>query len=182
VTKQRLQLKQYRGFYIKANMEALKKFTDQLNFQLTQDQKNAILDILKDLQKGKPMNRLLQGDVGSGKTIVAAIAALMIVKNNYQVALMAPTEILAEQHFRTFTQLFKDFDITIGLITSTTTQITWKGLVSILTKKFLKNCAQHKSNCYWHSCINSKNVRLPHLGLAIIDEQHRFGVEQRKNF
>ncbi len=93
------------------------------------------MDILKDLQKGKPMNRLLQGDVGSGKTIVAAIAALMTVKNNYQVALMAPTEILAEQHFRTFTQLFKDFDNTIGLITSTTTQIAWKGLVSILTKK-----------------------------------------------
>ena len=163
-------------------MEALKKFTDQLNFQLTQDQKNAILDILKDLQKGKPMNRLLQGDVGSGKTIVAAIAALMTVNNNYQVALMAPTEILAEQHFRTFTQLFKDFDITIGLITSTTTQITWKGLVSILTKKdFLKNCAQQQIQIVigTHALIQ-KNVRLPHLGLAIIDEQHRFGVEQRK--
>ncbi|HOD96783.1 MAG TPA: ATP-dependent DNA helicase RecG [Candidatus Paceibacterota bacterium] len=182
VTKQRLQLKQYRGFYIKSNMEALKKFTDKLNFQLTQNQKNAILDILKDLQKDKPMNRLLQGDVGSGKTIVAAIAALMTVKNNYQVAFMAPTEILAEQHFRTFTQLFKDFDITIGLITSATTQISWNGLVSILTKKdFLKQCAQQQIQIIigTHALIQ-KNVRFPHLGLAIIDEQHRFGVEQRK--
>jgi len=182
MTRQRLQLKQYRGFYIKSNMAALKKFADQLNFQLTGDQKSAILDILRDLQKGKPMNRLLQGDVGSGKTVVAAVAALMTVENHYQVAFMAPTEILATQHFHTFTQLLKNFDINIGLITSTTIQISWNGLTSSLTKKdFLKQCANQQIQIIigTHALIQ-KNVKIPRLSLVIIDEQHRFGVEQRK--
>ena len=182
ILKQKQQLKQYKGFLIKANLDSLKKFSESLNFQLTNDQKQAVVDILKDLQKGKPMNRLLQGDVGSGKTIVAAIAALMTVENNYQVAFMAPTEILSEQHFQTFSRLFKDFEINIGLITSNKTKISWNGLISEIKRKdFLRDCQQQKINIIigTHSLIQ-KDVKFKNLGLVIIDEQHRFGVEQRK--
>jgi ATP-dependent DNA helicase RecG len=182
ILKQKQQLKQYKGFLIKANLDSLKKFSESLNFQLTNDQKQAVVDILKDLQKGKPMNRLLQGDVGSGKTIVAAIAALMTVENNYQVAFMAPTEILSEQHFQTFSRLFQDFEINIGLITSNKTKISWNGLISEIKRKdFLRDCQQQKINIIigTHSLIQ-KDVKFKNLGLVIIDEQHRFGVEQRK--
>jgi len=182
IFQQRLQLKQYKGFLIKANMDALKKFADVLNFRLTRDQKNAVLDILNDLQKRKPMNRLLQGDVGSGKTIVAAIAALITTENKYQVAFMAPTEILSIQHFQTFSRLFQNFDINIGLLTSTESQISWNGFFSKIKKKdFLKQCLEQNINIIigTHSLIQ-KNIKFRKLGLVIIDEQHRFGVEQRK--
>jgi ATP-dependent DNA helicase RecG len=127
------------------------------------------------------MNRLLEGDVGSGKTIVAAIAALATVKNNFQVAFMAPTEILSQQHFRTLSKLFKDFEINIGLLTSSGAQISWAGLESKSTKKEIaKNCETGKLDIIigTHSLI-SKNLKFEDLGLIIIDEQHRFGVEQR---
>ena len=182
ILKQKLQFKKYKGFPIKTNLESLKKFSASLNFQLTDAQKKAVLDVLKDLQKGKPMNRLLQGDVGSGKTIVAAIAALITVENNYQVAFMAPTEILTEQHFQTFSRLFKDFDINIGLITGNKTKISWNGLISENKRKiFIKDCQQQKLNIIigTHSLIQ-KDIKFNNLGLVIIDEQHRFGVEQRK--
>lgn len=182
ILQQKLKLQQYKGFAIKPNLEILKKFAQSLNFQLTTDQKNAVLDILKDFQKGKPMNRLLQGDVGSGKTIVAAIASLMTVKNNYQVAFMAPTEILANQHFENFRNLFKNFDINIGLITSGNTKLSWEGFISDINKKmFIRNCISNEINIIigTHALIQ-KNIKFKKLGLVIIDEQHRFGVEQRQ--
>ncbi len=179
---QRQKMKQMKGFLIKTKMDVLEKFSHELKFQLTNDQKNALVDILKDLQNGKPMNRLLQGDVGSGKTIVAAIATLMSVENHYQVAFMAPTEILANQHFQTFSQLFKNFDINIGLLTSTEAQISFSGLVSKIKKSdFLKDCSKQKIDIIigTHTLIQ-KNIKFQNLGLIIIDEQHRFGIEQRK--
>ncbi|MCX8015794.1 MAG: ATP-dependent DNA helicase RecG [Patescibacteria group bacterium] len=182
ILQQKSKLQQYKGFAIKPNLEILKEFAQSLNFQLTADQKNAVLDILKDFQKGKPMNRLLQGDVGSGKTIVAAIASLMTVKNNYQVAFMAPTEILANQHFQNFNNLFKNFDISIGLITSSNTRLSWEGFVSDINKKtFIQNCINNEINIIigTHALIQ-KNIKFQKLGLVIIDEQHRFGVEQRQ--
>ena len=160
----------------------MEKFSQELNFQLTNDQKKALVEILKDLQKGKPMNRLLQGDVGSGKTIVAAIAALITVKNNYQVAFMAPTEILANQHFQTLSQLFKNFDLNVGLLTSTEAQISFSGVVTKIKKSdFLKECSKQKIDIIigTHALIQ-KNVQFKKLGLIMIDEQHRFGLEQRK--
>ncbi len=179
---QRQKLKQAKGFLIKTKIDILEKFSQELNFQLTNDQKKALVEILKDLQKGKPMNRLLQGDVGSGKTIVAAIAALITVKNNYQVAFMAPTEILANQHFQTLSQLFKNFDLNVGLLTSTEAQISFSGLVTKIKKSdFLKECSKQKIDIIigTHALIQ-KNVQFKKLGLIIIDEQHRFGLEQRK--
>src|SRR5680860_1394203 len=92
-------------------------FVGSLPFQLTDDQKKEAWEIIKDLEKARPMSRLLEGDVGSGKTIVAAMAMLNVAKNHKKSALMAPTEILAEQHFNSLTNLFKDFDFKIGLLT-----------------------------------------------------------------
>jgi ATP-dependent DNA helicase RecG len=181
---QRQKMKQAKGFLIKTKMDVLEKFSQELNFQLTDDQKKALVDILKDLQKGKPMNRLLQGDVGSGKTIVAAMAALMTVTNNYQVAFMVPTEILAKQHFQNFSQLFKNFDINIGLLTSNDAQINFLGLISKVKKSdFLKDCFNQKIDIIigTHALIQ-KNVKFKNLGLIIIDEQHRFWYKAAKSF
>lgn len=181
VFKERKKIKKEKSFRVKANMDTLKDFADSLNFQFTLAQRRATLEILRDLAKPEPMNRLLEGDVGSGKTIVAAIAALATVKNNFQVAFMAPTEILSQQHFRTLSQLFKKFEINIGLLTSSGAQISWAGLESKATKKEIaKNCESGKIDIIigTHSLI-SKNLKFKDLGLIIIDEQHRFGVEQR---
>lgn len=181
VFKERNKLKKEKSFKIKANMETLKDFADSLDFQFTLAQRRAILEILRDLAKPEPMNRLLEGDVGSGKTIVAAIAALATIKNGFQVAFMVPTEILSQQHFRTLSNLFKKFEINIGLLTSSGAQISWANLESKATKKEIsKNCELGKLDIIigTHSLI-SKNLKFKNLGLIIIDEQHRFGVEQR---
>lgn len=181
VFKQRRQLKQERSFSIKPNLEIIKKFVESLNFELTQSQRQVVFEILKDLQKPHPMNRLLEGDVGSGKTIVAAIAALMVIKNGFQTILMAPTEILSRQHFQTLTKLFQNFEINIGLLTSSERKISWSGLTSQTTKtEFLKHAVNGELNLIIGTqALIQKNVKLKKLGLIIIDEQHRFGVEQR---
>lgn len=177
--RQKLTLK--KSFSIRPNLEILKSFVDSLSFRLTESQRQAIFEILRDLQKHQPMNRLLEGDVGSGKTIVAALAALAVIKNNCQTAFMAPTEILSQQHFQTLCRVFRNWEINIGLITSSGAKISWSGLESTITKKeFLKKCAAGELNLIigTHSLIQ-KNVQFKKLGLVIIDEQHRFGVEQR---
>ncbi len=181
VLKERSKLKKEKSFKIKTNMDILKDFADSLEFQFTLAQRRAILEILRDLAKPEPMNRLLEGDVGSGKTIVAAIAALVTIKNGFQVAVMTPTEILSQQHFRTLSNIFKKFEINIGLLTSSGAQISWANLESKATKKEIsKNCESGKLDIIigTHSLI-SKNLKFKNLGLIIIDEQHRFGVEQR---
>jgi len=181
VLKERSKLKKEKSFKIKTNMDILKDFADSLEFQFTLAQRRAILEILRDLAKPEPMNRLLEGDVGSGKTIVAAIAALVTIKNGFQVAFMTPTEILSQQHFRTLSNIFKKFEINIGLLTSSGAQISWANLESKATKKEIsKNCESGKLDIIigTHSLI-SKNLKFKNLGLIIIDEQHRFGVEQR---
>lgn len=181
VLKERSKLKKEKSFKIKTNMDILKDFADSLEFQFTLAQRRTILEILRDLAKPEPMNRLLEGDVGSGKTIVAAIAALVTIKNGFQVAFMTPTEILSQQHFRTLSNIFKKFEINIGLLTSSGAQISWANLESKATKKEIsKNCESGKLDIIigTHSLI-SKNLKFKNLGLIIIDEQHRFGVEQR---
>jgi len=139
---------------------------------LTDAQKRVIKEIRKDLGSGKQMNRLLQGDVGSGKTIVALMTMLIALDNGYQACLMAPTEILANQHFETISEMLKDAGIKAGLLTGSTKTAGRKVL-----HEQLENGELHIL-MGTHALIEDK-VKFKNLGLVIIDEQHRFGVEQR---
>ncbi|MBA7681809.1 ATP-dependent DNA helicase RecG [subsurface metagenome] len=140
----------------------IQSFVEKLPFKLTNAQRKASWEIIQDLEKTQPMNRLLQGDVGSGKTVVAIIAALETAKAGYQVAFMAPTEILAQQHFKEVNKLLKGFDIKIGLLTRTE-----------------KNFSKDTNIVIGTHALIQKGVKFKNLALVIVDEQHRFGVEQR---
>jgi len=163
---------------IKFNQPLTKKFVDSLPFTLTANQKEAAWEILRNLHQARPMNRLLEGDVGSGKTVVAGMAILNVVDNGYQAALMAPTEILAQQHYKTISSLFKKFKIKAGLLTRADKKISGRRTTQ-------KNITAHIANgklqviIGTHAIIQEK-VTFKNLGLVIIDEQHRFGVDQRK--
>jgi ATP-dependent DNA helicase RecG len=159
----------------------MKKFTDSLPFQLTDSQKKCAFAILKDLEKTVPMSRLLEGDVGSGKTVVGAMAALSVVKNGHQVAFMAPTEILAKQHFKTITELLKSFDIKVGMLTGKDARMFKDGETFEVSKKSFNGDLENGQidiSIGTHSLIQ-KGVTFKDLALVILDEQHRFGVEQR---
>ncbi|MFH1967861.1 MAG: ATP-dependent DNA helicase RecG, partial [bacterium] len=170
------------------NADLMKKFTDSLPFKLTDSQKKCAFQILKDQEKTVPMSRLLEGDVGSGKTVVAAMAALSAIKNGYQVAFMAPTEILAKQHFRSISELLKNFDVRVGLLTSKDARIFGvrpheKGsdpVTEVSKKSLLGDTENHMLDIIigTHSLIQ-KGVDFKNLALVVLDEQHRFGVEQR---
>lgn len=147
-------------------------YNNYLPFQLTGAQVRVLKEIRTDLQSGLQMNRLLQGDVGSGKTIVAFISALMAVSNGFQVALMAPTEILAEQHFRNFTKLATPLGIQVGLLVGATRQKDRTVLHAGLREGSIRILIGT------HALIEEE-VQFRQLGLCIIDEQHRFGVAQR---
>ena len=145
-----------------------------LPFTLTSAQQKAVADIRADLDSGKPMNRLLQGDVGSGKTVVAALAAGMITSNGAQAAIMAPTSILAEQHYRNFTNLLKDIlkPEEIRLLTGDTPEAEKEEIRTGLANNTIKIVIGT------HAVIEGP-VQFAELQFAVIDEQHRFGVEQR---
>ena len=147
-------------------------FISTLPFTLTNAQKNAIADCIRDTKKNTPMNRLVQGDVGSGKTVVAAAVIYNAAKNGIQSAFMAPTDILARQHFSTLTKLFESTDITVDLLTGSLTAKKKKEI-----KEKLKN-GETKVIVGTHALI-SDDVDFDKLGLVITDEQHRFGVRQR---
>lgn len=147
-------------------------YKEHLPFPLTNAQKRVIREIRADTAKGKQMNRLLQGDVGSGKTIVAILIMLLAVDNGYQACLMAPTEVLAQQHFNTFNRLLKNIPISIELLTGTTKTAVRKKILSDLSDGSLKIIIGT------HAVIE-ETVQFNKLGLVVIDEQHRFGVEQR---
>lgn len=171
---------------IKFKENETKKFVSSLPFKLTTAQKKAAWEILQDMEKSQPMNRLLEGDVGSGKTIVAAIAILNVILNGYQAVLMAPTEILAHQHYTTFCKLFNIFDVKIGLLTSSERIVNQSSIIKNLEISENKKNINSKFLIFnsdlvigTHTLIQ-ENVRFNNLGLAIVDEQHRFGVEQRK--
>ena len=149
-----------------------KEFMKQLDFTLTSAQEKVLGEIEQDLQKDMPMLRLLQGDVGSGKTVVSALAALRVLESDCQVALMVPTELLAEQHFQTFSQWFKDLDVEILLITGKASKSERDSNLNILNNK------QHVIAIGTHALFQ-KDITFSTLGLIIIDEQHRFGVHQR---
>ena len=166
-------IESYKGQAFKEIGKYASNIYKNLNFKLTDSQINVLRDIRSDLQTDKPMNRLIQGDVGCGKTIVAVLAAAIVVGNQSQVAIMAPTEILAEQHFHSFHEYFQKYDINCEL------------LISNIKAKEKKQLYDNLSNgdidiiVGTHALIQ-KNVKFKNLGLAIIDEQHRFGVDQRK--
>lgn len=185
---------------IKFDQDLIQKFVHDLPFKLTDAQRKSSFEILKDLENSRPMNRLLNGDVGSGKTIVAAIAALQTIQAGYQVAIMAPTEVLAKQHFESFCQLFKNYDINIALLTNSYKVICHPKLAEGSNQSkirssrlrqladpqddkrenLLKKIKSGKINLVigTHALIQ-KDVLFKNLALAIIDEQHRFGVAQR---
>ncbi len=150
-----------------------REFFKILPFKPTNAQKRAIGECISDMKENDyPMNRLIQGDVGSGKTAVAAAVCYSAVKNSLQCAFMAPTEILAEQHYRTFTELFKDTDITVVLLTGSMRASQKKKI-----QEQIKN-GEIDITIGTHALISDK-VEFDSLGLVITDEQHRFGVAQR---
>lgn len=155
-----------------------KHFVDNLDFILTNAQRKTSWEIINDIKKETPMSRLLEGDVGSGKTIVASISLLNCFLNKKQSAFMVPTEILADQHFQTISKLFKNTKITIALITSNKQILN---NTEINKKKLLEKIHTGEVDLIigTHSLIQ-KDIQYNNLSLVIIDEQHRFGVEQRK--
>ncbi|MFL2674114.1 MAG: ATP-dependent DNA helicase RecG [Candidatus Actinomarina sp.] len=156
---------------IQSNNELMKAFTENLDFELTTAQKRTINEILKDMNKNSPMKRLLQGDVGSGKTIVAACAVYSASNAGFKSALMAPTEVLAEQHFNSLTPILVKHNIKTYLLTSSV-----KDRTEIINQM---SSAEPVFFIGTHALIQ-ENVIFNNLGLAIIDEQQRFGVDQRK--
>ncbi|MEA3494388.1 MAG: ATP-dependent DNA helicase RecG [Candidatus Margulisiibacteriota bacterium] len=163
--RRRKKIKAEKGVKFKVDEARIREFKNSLPFKLTGSQERVLNDIFTDMQSDRPMNRLLQGDVGSGKTIVAAIAALAAVNDGYQVAFMAPTEILAQQHYAKIANYLDEFKVSVELVTSNT----------------LGKGREQKADIIigTHALIQEK-VKYKNLGLVIIDEQHRFGVMQRK--
>jgi len=161
-----------KGISFDVNPELLHKLSDVLPFSLTAAQMRVIREIRRDMASPSPMNRLLQGDVGSGKTIVATAAAVIACANGYQAAIMAPTEILAEQHFRNISKLLDGIGIPCELLTG---NMTTSRKAEVLMKMENGQCGIVVGT---HALIQGKVV-FNKLGLAVIDEQHRFGVVQR---
>ena len=147
-------------------------FYDSLPFTLTGAQSRAVGEILEDFRRGIPMNRLVQGDVGSGKTMVAAAAAYCAARNGAQTALMAPTEILAEQHFASLSALFVPLGVSVALLTGSMTGKQKKDVRERIA-------AGEVQVVIGTHALLSESTRFEHLGLVITDEQHRFGVGQR---
>lgn len=192
-----------KAYAFKIDLDYIKKLLEKIPFELTVSQKKSLWEILKDLEKPRPMNRLLQGDVGSGKTIVAVIAALATVSENKpdaadsasvatsakeaamtgkQVAFMAPTEVLTNQHYQTFKNFFGNFNSGIGLITSSGAKVFYgDGLETDVKKpELIKKIQTGETKIIFgtHALIQ-KNIKFNDLGFVVIDEQHRFGVRQR---
>lgn len=153
-------------------VDELKEFKEKLPFPLTNAQTKVVRDILRDQKAHAPMNRLVQGDVGSGKTIVALIAIFNVIKNNYQCAFMAPTEILANQHFLEAKKMFEGFNIDIELLTGGTSAKEKRRI----KEKIKENIPMLLIGTH---ALFQEDVDFSNLGLIITDEQHRFGVEQR---
>jgi len=158
-------------FSVSKYSKHIEEFLEKLPFDLTNAQEKAVKEIFKDLSSKRPMNRLLEGDVGSGKTVIAGIAMFLAHLNGFQSVFMAPTEILANQHFDTISQLLKPFGVTVALKTG-----------SIKKKNNIHNTEYSIRNTDilvgTHALLSEK-INFKNLGLVVIDEQQRFGVEQR---
>ncbi|MDQ7818289.1 MAG: ATP-dependent DNA helicase RecG [Melioribacteraceae bacterium] len=164
--------KKRKGTAYKIHSEPLKIFLDSLPYQLTTAQLKVLSEIRKDLESEEPMNRLLQGDVGSGKTIVALISMLIVITNGFQAVLMAPTEILADQHFKRLSKMLEPLGINVSVLIG--------GQKKSERTRILNDISTGSTKLIigTHALIE-ENVEYDRLGLIIIDEQHRFGVVQR---
>lgn len=173
----RSQAKQSRALAIPSDPKATEHFIKVLPFTLTHGQEQAMRDILSDLEKQTPMNRLLNGDVGSGKTVVAAIAAEAVARSGYQVAFLAPTEILAEQHFKTFQKFFTHQGINCALLTANFHTLNQDAV----TRPTLLNAIKSGivSIVIGTHALLQEDVSFEKLVLIVVDEQQRFGVAQR---
>jgi len=160
------------GWYIQFEQPIVANFVKQLPFELTSAQRIAAWEIIQDLERKIPMNRLLQGDVGSGKTVVAGLVACQVAHAGYQTAIMAPTEILASQHAETLNKLLQPFGIKVGLLTG--------GVKGAARKTLYEQIGNGEVNVVvgTHALIQD-TVKFHKLGFVVIDEQHRFGVAQR---
>ena len=161
------------GYHIPFEVEVVKQFVAQLPFDLTSAQRRAAWDILQDFERATPMNRLLQGDVGSGKTVVAGLAARQAASGGYQTALMAPTEILARQHAETLDTLLSPFGIRVALLIGSVKGKARAALYEAIASGDVDVVIGT------HALFQEKVV-FQKLGFVVIDEQHRFGVEQRQ--
>ncbi len=162
-----------KGWSIPFDLDTVKQFVRKLPFELTNAQRRAAWEIIQDFERSTPMNRLLQGDVGSGKTVVAGLAALSAARAGYQSALMAPTEILASQHAETLSTLLEPFDISVGLATGSV-----KGSARKLLYEAVKDGSV--SVVVGTHALFQDALQFKKLGFVAVDEQHRFGVEQRQ--
>ncbi|TDF35571.1 ATP-dependent DNA helicase RecG [Alteromonadaceae bacterium M269] len=172
VLKGRQRSAQQAAYAISADQEATDAFLGQLPFKPTGAQTRVVSEIHHDMAQAKPMMRLVQGDVGSGKTLVAALAALAVIKQGFQVALMAPTELLAEQHANNFSQWLSPLDINVGWLAG---KLTGKKRKEVLER--LKS-GEVQMLVGTHA-VFQEQVEYANLALIIVDEQHRFGVHQR---
>ena len=168
----RKKIKKHKKEKKKFNSMYANKLIQNFTFELTKNQTDAIKEINNDLQSEYKMFRLLQGDVGSGKTIISLIAAANVIKSNWQVALMAPTEILAKQHFNLACKMFKSTDVNIGFLSGSLDSREKK----VIQKKLINKKINFLIGTH---ALFQKNVQFNNLGLVIIDEQHKFGVRQR---
>lgn len=169
----KIENEQLKSYKIEPKIRDIKNFVEKLPFELTPSQRFASWEIMQNMAQNQPMNRLLQGDVGSGKTTVAAISALNAVKNGYQVAVFAPTEILAQQLADNFSKTLSWADISVGFLSGKVKGNARKTLYENLKKGNLDILVGT-------SAIIQEKVEFLNLGLVIIDEQHRFGVVQRQ--
>ncbi len=182
--RQKINLSRQKSVPIPTDIEKVQDLVSNLPFSLTDGQKKASWQILKDMERKFPMNRLLEGDVGSGKTIVAVIAALVAIKAGHQVAFMAPTEVLARQHFDEVAKLLWRFKIDVGLLTGKKDKLRSKKLkgdtVEISRKKLVEKAKRGDLDLLigTHTLIQD-SVKFKSLALVVLDEQHRFGVKQR---
>ncbi len=161
-----------KGLQFNQDSGLVQRLLDSLPFQLTGDQRRAVDEIVRDMRSPHPMNRLVQGDVGCGKTLVALCAMLLCVDNGHQAALMAPTEILAEQHARTLIRLAEPLGVRVALLTGSRNGSARK-------RALLETASGMAQLIVGTHALIQDDVAYASLGLAIIDEQHRFGVEQR---
>ncbi|SNR69818.1 ATP-dependent DNA helicase RecG [Desulfurobacterium atlanticum] len=168
----RKKMKKEKGIAFPVDEGMIEEFKKHLPFKLTSAQEKVLFEIVADMRKDEPMNRLVQGDVGSGKTVVAAASAFFAVKSGYQVAVMAPTEILANQHFKKFKEFLFPFGIKVGILTGSMTQKEKNTMLKAIQSGYFDVVVGT------HALIQDK-VEFKNLGLVIIDEQHRFGVKQR---
>ena len=198
----KLRMANHKAPPIYMGVDLIRDFLSRLPWELTEAQRKSAFQVLKDMEGVSPMNRLIMGEVGSGKTLVAAMAMLNAAKQGYQSVIMAPTEILAQQHFKELARLLVPFHIRVALFTGSTSKVTPKRLaasaITISKPKLFKEIKAGEIDILvgTHALISkralgqskTKSSLLPNeplkfrkLGLAVVDEQHRFGVEQRAN-